>query len=85
MAAGIVAYLQEERQESFFFLLPTGKKVSSFFMIIGKREMVEVDYKKQIFCFFIRMSDVDVETEAIMRDEDIIQTHFLVVYTGHWW
>mgnify|MGYP007051830747 FL=1 len=46
--------------------------MSSFFVIIGKREMVEVDYRKQIFCFFIRMSDVDVETEAIMRGEDII-------------
>ena len=46
--------------------------MSSFFVIIDKREMAEVDYRKQIFCFFIRMSDVDVETEAIMRGEDII-------------
>ena len=34
--------------------------------------MVEVDYRKQIFGFFSRMSDVDVETEAIMRGEDIL-------------
>ena len=53
-------------------MLVAGKKVSSVFVIIGKREMVEVDYRKHIFCFFIRMSDVDVETEAIMRGEDII-------------
>ena len=48
------------------------RRVFSFFVIIGKREMVEVDYMKQIFLFFIRMSDVGVETEAIMRDEEIV-------------
>ena len=36
----------------FFFLLDAGKKVSSVFVIIGKREMVEVDYRKHIVYFF---------------------------------
>ena len=48
-------------------------------------KMSDGDYRQHIFCFFIRMSDVDMETEAITRGEDIIYTHFLVVYTGHCW
>ena len=36
----------------FFILLVAGKMV--FLVIIGKRDMVEVDYTKQIFSFLSR-------------------------------
>ena len=50
-------------------------------VIIGDNEMVDVDLRKLIFCFFIRMSNDGVGVEAYYHEEvgKSIFTLFLVV------
>ena len=38
-------------------------------MIIGDSEMVDVDLRKLIFCFFIKISDDGVGVEAYYHEE----------------